>query len=296
MKLAVVTSFLDEERYLPTFLRSVESQDRPPDELVLVNDGSIDRSGLIAVEFAARHEYARVVTRPHRPRERDRLARAAELVAFCWGAEQIDIRWDVVAKLDADLDLTPDFFAEIMHRFEEDPRLGVGGGYFSVQLNGTLVRERCPPGHVRGGGKFYRRACFNELFPLPVHLGWDTADEVVARMHGWHTQTFAIPSRDPIHMRPTATQDGFLRGRRRDGVAAWGYGAGLRWVLIGTVRRSTARPIVISGLNYLLGWLLAGIRRDPRPGSIQRAFMRAEHRARTRTELRRLLSRLKPRR
>src|SRR4051812_49361860 len=109
MKLAVVTSFLYEERDLPTLLRSVEAQDRPPDEFVLVNDGSIDRSGLIAAEFASRHEYAHVFTRPHRPRERDRLAHAAELVAFCSGAEQINIAWDVVAKLDADLDLTPDF-------------------------------------------------------------------------------------------------------------------------------------------------------------------------------------------
>jgi biofilm PGA synthesis N-glycosyltransferase PgaC len=296
MKLAVVASFLDEERYLPTFLRSVESQDRLPDELVLVNDGSTDRSGSIAAEFASRHEFAHVVTGPHRPKERDRLARAAELAAFCGGAEQIDIAWDVVAKLDADLDLSPDFFAEIMRRFEEDPRLGVAGGYFSVQLNGTLVRERCPPGHVRGGGKFYRRACFAELFPLPVHLGWDTADEVLARMHGWRVQTFTMPSRDQIHMRPTATQDGFLRGRRRDGVAAWGYGAGPLWVLIGTIRRSTARPVVISGLSYLFGWLMAGIRREPRPGRIQRGFMRAEHRARIRYELRRLADRLKPRR
>ena len=44
MVLAVVVSFLNESKYLPTLLDSIQAQSRPPDELVLVDDGSTDGS------------------------------------------------------------------------------------------------------------------------------------------------------------------------------------------------------------------------------------------------------------
>ena len=67
MKLAVIVSFLNEERYLPTLLASIERQTRPPDELLLVDDGSSDGSHALAAGFAERHEYARALRRPPQP-------------------------------------------------------------------------------------------------------------------------------------------------------------------------------------------------------------------------------------
>jgi biofilm PGA synthesis N-glycosyltransferase PgaC len=284
MQLAVVTCFLNEERYLGTFLRSLELQQRQPDRLLLVDDGSTDASGSIAAEFAARHDHARFLSRPSRQPERDRLAKAPELAAFCWGVEQLDITWDVVAKLDADLELTADCFAELERRLEADPKLGLAGPYLSIAARGG-ERERCPPGHVRGSTKFYRRQCFADVYPIPIRIGWDTSDEVVARMHGWRTESFSMPLGDSIHLRPTATQDGLLRGRRRDGTAAYAYGAGPGWVLVGTARRCVERPRLLGGLNFLLGWSIAALRRDPRADRRQRAFLRAEHRGRLRSAL-----------
>jgi poly-beta-1,6-N-acetyl-D-glucosamine synthase len=287
MRLAVVTCFLNEERYLHTFLQSIASQSRPPDLFLLVDDGSRDGSGKIAAEFVREHACARLLTRPPHPPERDRLATAAELAAFCWGVEQLDIPWDVVAKLDADLELPPCCFAHIDELFERDPHLGVAGPYLSIRCpDGTTVRERCPAGHVRGPAKFYRRACFDEVFPLPVRLGWDTSDEVVARMRGWKTQTVALPGGDPIHLRPTATHDGFLRGHRRDGIAAWDYGAGPAWALLSAARRSLIDRRPLAGPSYLYGWCLSALRREARAGRDQRAFIRREQIRRLRAEAR----------
>jgi glycosyltransferase involved in cell wall biosynthesis len=286
VRLAVIACFLNEEAYLPAFLTSLESQQRAPDRLLLVDDGSSDGSLRLAEEFARGRPYARALSRPRRPPTRDRLAAAAELQAFCWGVEQLDIAWDVVAKLDGDLRLSPQTLAELERRFEENPRLGVAGAHLSViTASGREVRERGHPHHVRGPTKFYRRECFEQVFPLPFRLGWDTSDEVQARMRGWQTESFAMPDGDPIHLRPTGSRDGALRKHRRDGLTTYAYGAGPLWVLVGATRRLGGRPRVLGALNYVFGWLMAMLRSQPRADHDQRAFLASEHRRRLRRDL-----------
>lgn len=288
MLLAVVTSFLNEELYLGSMLESLAAQGRPPDRLLLIDDGSGDGSAQIAREFAEQHPYARVLSRPPRPHARDRLADAAELASFYWGVDKLDIQWDVVAKLDADLQLTDDCFGELERHLKDDPRLGVVGPYLSViHRGGRMLRERCPSDHVRGPTKFYRRACFEQVFPLPVSLGWDTLDEVAARIHGWRTASIALPGGDPIHLRPTGAHDGTLRKFRRDGRTAYLYGALPGWVLLGAGRRLRDRPYGVGGLSYLLGWAWAALRRLPRADPVLRAFLRTEQRQRLRAGIRR---------
>jgi glycosyltransferase involved in cell wall biosynthesis len=281
MRLAVISCFLNEEAYLSTFLESLAGQSREPEDLLLVDDGSSDASLNLATEFARGRPYARVLSRPRRAAQRDRLAAAAELEAFCWALETLDTPWDVVVKLDADLRLTPSTFAELVARFSNDPKLGIAGFYHSVMAaDGQSKRERCPAGHVHGSGKFYRRECLAEISPVPQRLGWDTCDEIRARMHGWRTESYAMPDGDPIHLRPIATHDGMLRGYRRIGMSAYGYGAQLWWVLLGAAGRLHERPRILGALNYFAGWVWAALRRAPRADARQRAFVAREHRAR----------------
>ena len=286
MQLGVIACFLDEEACLPAFLASIAAQTRAPDRLLLVDDGSADESLRLAREYAATHANTLVLSRPRRPPQRDRLATAAELEAFSWAVEQLDIDWEVVAKLDADLCLSPGMFAELERQLEADPGLGIVGAIQGLRVaDGSVVRERCPADHVRGSTKFYRRSCFEQVYPLPFRLGWDTSDEVRARMAGWRTRSFSIPGGDPVLMRATATRDGVLRGYRRNGVAAYAYGASFWWVLLGALDRMRYQPRVLGGLSVVQGWLTALLRSHPRADAEQRAFIAGEHRARIRGAL-----------
>ena len=287
MRLVVIVSFLNEERYLPEFLASVAAQTAPPTRLLLVDDGSADRSGEIAGAFAAEHDWATLLRRPPRPPERDRLATAAELRSFQWALEQVTDEWDVLSKMDADLRLTPRTFETVLEAFERDSGLGVTGAYLSAERDGVAVRERCPPDHVRGPTKFYRRACFEQIAPLPPILGWDTIDEVKARMHGWRTASLAMPDGDPIHLRPVGSHDGSLRAFTRWGECAWGYGAHPLWVVLGGVSRMSDRPRVAGGAAYVAGWAAAAARRRPRVEREVRRFVRGEEMSRLRGMLRR---------
>jgi poly-beta-1,6-N-acetyl-D-glucosamine synthase len=277
LRLAVIVTFLNEERHLPELLASIAAQRRPPDELLLVDDGSSDGSPAIAEAFEAEHSYVRALKRPPRAPESDRLATAAELKGFQWGVERLAQTPAIVAKLDADLRLSPSLFLAVERAFAADPRLGVTGSYLAVEdSSGRLRREYNPPDHIRGPNKFYRWRCYEDIQPIEAHLGWDTVDEVKARMRGWATRNLALPDGDPVHLRPTGLHDGRLRAQRRWGVCAWGFGQPAAIVVVGGVLRFADEPYVLGGLNYILGWMLAAIRRAPRADPDVRAFVRRE--------------------
>jgi hypothetical protein len=146
--------------------------------------------------------------------------------------------------------------------------------------------EHSQPWHVRGATKFYRADCWRAIEPLPAILGWDTIDETRARIAGWTVRSFALEGPPPLHLRPTGSHDGSLRGFRRRGAAAWGYGAHPLHVLASAAVRMAHRPFAAAGLAYLAGWAAAAVRRAPRAEPEARAHLRREQRARLHGALR----------
>jgi len=61
-KLSVIIPARNEEKNLPRLLRSLQSQSTPPEEIIVVDDGSTDRTAAVAAELGAR-----VVTPPPLP-------------------------------------------------------------------------------------------------------------------------------------------------------------------------------------------------------------------------------------
>lgn len=273
----MIVPFLDEERHLDALLSSIEGQTRPPERLLLVDDGSQDGSTEIAERFAHSHRHATALRLPPRDRGSDRLVAAGEYRAFQWAVEQLDGDYDVVAKLDADLELTPETLATVERALRSDPKLGIAGAFLSVAApTGARVRERCPPYHVRGATKFYRRACLQDISPVPPILGWDTIDEATARLRGWRTQSLDVPGGDPLHRRPTGAGDGSLRAFRRWGAAAWAAGFHPLWMSLSAARRLADRPPLLGAGAYVAGWTLAAARRQPRADPDVRAHLRRE--------------------
>lgn len=287
MRLIVVVCFQDEARFLPRFLTSVERQTRPPDRLVLVDDGSRDDSARLAAEYTARHRYAVVRYRSPRRREADRLVRAAELEAFEWAVAGLNEPFDVIAKVDADLELNPTHFERMLAEIGADLRLGIAGAVLSdVAGDGSAAPLPAPSHHVPGATKFYRRECYEQILPIPAHLGWDMIDTVKARRAGWRTESFRLAGGDTLHLRPTGAQDGVLRAYGRWGACAWGYGAHPLFVLLGVIKRMSWRPRVVGGAAYGAGYCWAALRGVPRVDSDVRSFIRQEEARQVRDLLR----------
>ncbi|MDP1846603.1 MAG: glycosyltransferase family A protein [Solirubrobacteraceae bacterium] len=281
--MAVVVTFRDEERCLPRFLASLAAQTAPPESVVLVDDGSTDASAQIAADFVRRHPGARLVRRPPRARERDRLVAGSVWSSFQEAVATLEHDHDVVAKLDADLVLPPELLAEITAAFAADPRLGLTGPYLSERAaDGTLQRIRWRPEHVAGATKFYRRRCYDDVHPLPPLLNLDMVDEVKARSRGWRTASFAAAGGDPLHLRAEATHDGLLRGLRRRGAAEYVSGGHPLLVLYMGLQRVARPPRIVGTLHYFAGWLSAAARRVPRFDADLRELRRREQLLRVR--------------
>lgn len=266
MRLVVVSPVRHEEPHLQRVIDAVRAQRRPPDRWLIVDDGSLDATFAIARRAAEQTRWIEALRAPQRvsPAQSDRLAAAAEALAFAHALEHLgDDPWDVLAKLDGDMVLDPAHYERLLAELEADPQLGIVGCFFEEQRpDGSRHLGEMPEYHVNGALKTWRRACWEEIGGIVERLGWDTIDETRARMLGWRTRSL----RDvrALHLRPSGSVGGVLRGRARHGECVWLVNYPPELILARSVRLMGARPPVLSGLAFLYGWARAAVRRRGR--------------------------------
>jgi hypothetical protein len=292
-RLLVVTPVHNEIDHIERVVEAVGAQTRPPDEWILVDDGSDDGTGRLLLSLADRLAYMRVVSTPRDESlesTRDRLALAAAPRAFNVGLTCARGQFTHIAKLDGDIELPPDYFKLMLARLEEDPALGIACGDLVEATPSGWKRLAIPPHHVHGALKLYTRDCLEAIGGVRECLGWDTIDETYARMRGYETRSY----RDVVatHLRPAGTADGALRGRARHGRCAWIAHFGLGWVMLRSFKVGIRmRPRGLSGAAFLGGYIYAAIARVPRVEDHEfRRFVRRELRDRIRSALRRRVS------
>jgi hypothetical protein len=286
-RLLVVSPVRNEAAHLERVVAAMAAQTRPPDEWVVVDDGSDDGTGELLESLAPAVPFMRVVAAEERldPAEVDRLALAAAPRAFNAGVAEGRGEFTHIAKLDGDVELPPEYYEVLLARFAADPTLGIACGDLIEPIGPEWELLAIPPHHVHGALKLYSRECLNAIGGVQERLGWDTIDETYARMRSFRTRSYAdLVAR---HHRPVATASGALRGRARHGRCAYIAHFGLGWVLLRGVKVGIKmRPRGISGLAFVYGYLQAAAKRVPRVEDREfRHFVRGELRGRLRAAL-----------
>lgn len=258
-KYVVITPVRDEEACLPLSIESMINQTARPQEWVIVNDGSKDRTGELIDEAACNHKWIRAI---HRNDRGYRKWGGGIIEAFYDGFHSLQCRdWEFMSKLDGDLSFEPDYFATTLRKFRENPQIGIGGGTLYHFERGQKVIEKCPSFHVRGGAKIFRRACWEAIGGLWVGPGSDTVDEVKANMLGWTTMSF--PDLQMLHHRPTGASWGRWQGLVKDGKIDYVYGSHPVFLTAKSAARLFRRPYVIGSLALLYGYVAAYLQRVP---------------------------------
>jgi glycosyltransferase involved in cell wall biosynthesis len=270
----LITPARNEAQLIELALQSVVAQSHPPVKWVIVSDGSTDGTDDIVQSYAARHAWIELVRMPE---HRDRNF-AAKVMAFHAGYERVkDLAYEVIGNLDADISFENDYFAFLMEKFAQNPRLGVAGtpfqeGDFRYDYRFVSIE------HVSGACQLFRRACFEEIGGYtPVKGGGiDHIAVLTARMKGWQTRTF--PEKVCQHHRQIGTaQRGVLKSKFKTGVQDYALGGHPLWELFRTVYQMKHRPYVAGGLMILGGYVWSWITRSPRPISREVvAFRRRE--------------------
>ncbi len=275
--LLVVSPVYNEAHNLERTARSVAAQSRRPDRWLVVDDGSSDETLAVARRIEQELDFMTVVEGPRKIEPgADNLGLAREAHAFNAGLELCGWRdYEFVGKLDGDVELPSDWFAELIGRFGAEPGLGLAAGRLAEPGRSGWRMIPIPAHHVHGAVKLFRRDCLEAIGGVSEQLGWDTIDETYARMRGFATRSY--PDLVARHHRPHGSADGLLRGRARHGECAWILHYGFLWVLLRSLKVARVRPRGLSGLAFLAGYVSAALRRVPRVDDPDfRRFVRAE--------------------
>jgi poly-beta-1,6-N-acetyl-D-glucosamine synthase len=252
----LITPARDEARFIEQTIRSVMAQTHRPLKWIIVSDGSTDGTDEIVGKYLADHPWMELVRLAER---RDRHF-AGKAGAFNVGyAKVAGLDYDVIGNLDADVSFDEDYFAFLMGKFAEHPRLGVGGtpfreGTFQYDYRFTSIE------HVSGQCQMFRRECFQQIGGyVPRKIGGiDLVAVVTARMKGWQTRTFTDKVYHHHRVMSTATQRRWMvpfKGGRTDYV----LGCHPMWEVFRCMYQTTRPPVVIGGGLRLAGFIWAAI-------------------------------------
>ena len=260
-KYVVVTAVRDEEKYLQKTYESVSTQTILPEEWVIVNDGSSDRTGELIDGYTRVHPWIQMV---HLGNRGYRKAGAGVVEAFYEGYGALKTKkFDFIVKLDGDLMFEKDYFENCFRKFQDRPNLGIGGGVIYHWADGGVYElEETPRFHVRGATKIYRKACWDAIGGMRRLTGWDTIDEVKANMLGWETESFS--DLRLIQLRKTGMAYGIWGNNVKNGMANNIIGYHPLFMLFKCIRRLFKKPFIIGSIGLMYGYLLGYIKRVER--------------------------------
>jgi glycosyltransferase involved in cell wall biosynthesis len=261
----IVTPAYNEAAYLRPTIESVLRQTVLPARWVIVDDGSTDDTSSVVRSYI--HEPGFLVYH-RRQRDKNQSYFASNVYAIMEGVRQVaSMDYGFLAVLDADIILPEDYYAQILARFDADPKLGVASGIYENLVNGQLQKvihdRRSTPKAIQ----VFRRACFEQIGGyVPMKYGGeDTCACTMARMQGWKSWSF--PELKVIHCRPTGLGNArsILRARFTLGLYEYGLGSHPLFVLGKCVKRALLeRPYLVGAMARLLGFLYGSIKGEPR--------------------------------
>ena len=264
----------NEAEFMRHTLDSVLAQSVRPEKWVIVDDGSTDDTPNILAEFAAKHDWVQIVTRPDRGR---RSVGPGVIEAFYAGYDAIDPDdYDYLCKLDLDLLLPPRYFEILIDRMEADPRIATCSGKAYIERDGRLVSERHGDDTSLGMTKLYRVSRFRAIGGFERGVMWDGIDCHRCRMMGWHACSWDEPELRFVHLRPMGSSEhGIYTGRMRHGYGQYFMGTGFFYMAASALYRIGEKPYVLGSLAMLWGWLRSAVQRKPRYGDAAfRDFLR----------------------
>jgi len=234
IKYAVVVPARNEEKYIERTLFALKKQTVPPDQIIVVDDGSKDRTGQIASKYA---DF--IVRLPDRGHNALRKPELAEVVNE--GLRRVKKDVDYVLICGADHALPKDYFEVVISRMKANPKMVVASG----RIGGEPYFEFGPNGSGRVvDAKFWREV--SDL-QYPLEWGWESWLFYKAMQLGYEVRCF----RDVVTevQRPTTLGKAMLGGK-----AMYALGYDWKYALGRCVITFFKSPK--AGLGMFWGWLL----------------------------------------
>jgi glycosyltransferase involved in cell wall biosynthesis len=258
----LVTPARNEEALIGFTLESVVRQTILPAEWIIVSDQSTDRTDEIVLSYAANYPFIKL----RRLEQRPKRSFASVVFALEAGIGVIQCKdYQFIGLLDSDVKFGPDYYEQIIARFQADSKLGLAGGLVVDCINGVRASNLHSKGEslrdVAGAVQFFSRDCFAALGGLMAvpEGGWDTLTCVQARHCGYHTQTFSEIEVD--HLKPRNIAEGnVIRRNQQMGEREYALGYHPLFEVVKCGYRCLDRPLLVGGLSRLWGYVSCYLR------------------------------------
>jgi biofilm PGA synthesis N-glycosyltransferase PgaC len=258
----LITPAKNEETFIELTLQSVVNQTVRPVRWLVVSDGSTDRTNEIVARYAQQHEWIELLKMPQRNGRN--FAGKANCVNAGYGHAR-HLGFDIIGSLDADISFEKDYFAFLLEKFANNPRLGIAGTPFSE--NGETYNYRfSSTDHVSGACQLFRRECFEAIGGYtPVKGGGiDVIAVLTARLKGWRTRTFT--EKACYHHRVMGSALARRKTLADFSLGQKDYRLGFHpvWEVFRSAYQMTRKPYFIGGAVLFIGYCWAMLRRYQR--------------------------------
>jgi poly-beta-1,6-N-acetyl-D-glucosamine synthase len=272
----LLTAAKDEESFIGNVITSVLQQSVLPTAWFIIDDGSSDGTAAIVEQMAAEHPFIRLQSTSSRG-GRNFGSKDKAIMAAYRLAESLEFGF--VSVLDADTTLERnDYYETLIVEFEQNPRLGIAGGYIYERRRGVWeVRPGNSEDSLAGSGILFCRTCFDEIggYAELCYGGADWLVQLDAKMAGWETKTRS--DLRTFHYRPTSSASGIWRGTFREGMMDASFGSDFIFEFFKCGRRGMSNPLAgVVRFGGYLWWKLS--RRKPLIEAEKVAFLRKEQR------------------
>ncbi len=258
MKVYIVIPAHNEGNFIAKCLQSLASQTLLPKRLVVVDDHSTDNTAEIVEDFSRKYDFIELVKNES---SAEHAPGSKVINAFYKGYYQLDENFDVICKFDADLIFPEDYLERIVSHFQQDWKVGMVGGFCRVKRNEKWIPENLTgKDHIRGALKAYRKHCFIQIGKLKPAMGWDTADELLARFHDWKVVT--DESLLVQHLRPTG-MNYFEHSGHKQGEAFYRLRYGFLLTFIASAKLAMMKMNPFAFLHYMTGYFRAKRKKRP---------------------------------
>jgi glycosyltransferase involved in cell wall biosynthesis len=277
----LLTAAHNEEADIARTIESVAAQTVLPERWVIVSDNSTDETDNIVQTYADKHDWIRLLRVSRKPG----ISFASKIIALKQGEKLLkDVPFDYLGNVDGDVAFEPFYFERLLTRFQENPRLGIAGGYVHDLLDGEFRnRPGNSPFAVAHAGQLVRKECYQAIggYAVLKYGGEDWHAQVSAKMRGWQTEAFS--DLRISHYRPTGTKGSHLNHVFRQGKMDYSLGSYPPFEIFKCLRRIPQKPLFIGGIARLLGFSWSSLIHEDRPVTSEFvAFLRKEQKERMR--------------
>lgn len=273
MEVIIISPSRNEGEYIGKTIECMKSQKILPKQWIIVNDGSNDNTDAVVNKYIKELPFITYIVREDRGY---RLPGSGVVDAFYSGFKHIKQEYDVIAKLDADVEFQPNMIEIIIKHFKENPKIGITGPvqYEKINNKGDYKKIYSPKGYVAGPHKFYRKECFKDINGLIKRAGWDGVDIIKANMKGW--ETGEIDDLVLYHLKSTGTSkgEGIKKASLKYGDVSYYMGGYFWYFLLRAFYRTIESRDINVGYYMIRGFMKSMMNKTDRESDEFRKFLK----------------------